>query len=201
MVWAPDYVTAAELKSFLRITDTADDAELALAITTASRAMDRHCHRQFGNVASSEARKYTACWDRRRRRWVVELDDLHDSASLTVENADGDAIDVYTLEPVNAAFKGKPYERLVVDPDSAAKPTSEAHGVTATSPNWGWAAVPVPVEQGTLLQASRFHARRFSPYGVAGSPEQGSELRLLAKLDPDVAVALGGGFVRWWAAV
>jgi hypothetical protein len=131
----------------------------------------------------------------------VELDDLHDSAALTVENEDGEAIDVYTLEPVNAAFKGKPYERLVVDPDSTAKPTSEAHGVTATSANWGWDAVPVPVEQATLLQASRFHARRFSPYGVAGSPEQGSELRLLAKLDPDVAVALGGGFVRWWAAV
>jgi hypothetical protein len=200
MVWAPDYVTAAELKSFLRITDSEDDAELALAITTASRAADRHCHRQFGNVASEEARKYTACWDRRRRRWVVELDDLHDSDDLTVETADGDAIDVYTLEPVNAAFTGKPYQRLVVDPDSAAKPTSETHGVTATSPNWGWAAVPVPVEQGTLLQASRFHARRFSPYGVAGSPEQGSELRLLARLDPDVAVSLGG-FVRWWAAV
>ena len=198
MAWAPDYVTAADLKSFLRITDTADDAELALAITAASRAVDRHCHRQFGKVASSEERTYTARWDRRRRRWVVELDDLHDSASLTVET-DAGAIDVYTLEPVNAAFKGKPYERLVVDPDSTVKPTLEEHGVTATSPNWGWDSVPVPVEQGTLLQASRFHARRFSPYGVAGSPEQGSELRLLARLDPDVAVAVGS-VIRWWAA-
>jgi hypothetical protein len=58
------------------------------------------------------------------------------------------------------------------------------------------------VEQATLLQASRFHARRFSPYGVAGSPELGSELRLLAKLDADVELALSKAqLVRWWAAV
>ena len=41
-------------------------------------------------------------------------------------------------------------------------------------------------------EASRWFARRNSPYGIAGSPEMGSELRLLAKLDPDVAVMLAG---------
>jgi hypothetical protein len=41
-----------------------------------------------------------------------------------------------------------------------------------------------------MLQASRFYARRDSPYGVAGSPDLGSEVRLLSKVDPDVAVSL-----------
>jgi hypothetical protein len=88
-----------------------------------------------------------------------------------------------------------------VDADSAAKPTTERNGVTISAV-WGWDEVPTTVEQATLLQASRFHARRFSPYGVAGSPEAGSEMRLLAKLDPDVELALGrASLVRWWAAV
>jgi len=68
-----------------------------------------------------------------------------------------------------------------------------------TANPWGWSAVPVPVKEATYLQASRFHSRRDSPYGIAGSPDQGSELRLLSRVDPDVAVSLSD-FVRWWAA-
>jgi hypothetical protein len=36
------------------------------------------------------------------------------------------------------------------------------------------------------MQASRLLSRRDAPFGIAGSPEMGSEMRLLAKLDPDV---------------
>jgi uncharacterized phiE125 gp8 family phage protein len=200
MVWAPDYVTAAELKSYLRIADTADDAELALAITTASRAIDGFCHRQFGQVTAAEERSYTAYWDRRARVWVIVFDDLQDITGLTV-TVEAGTVDAYTLEPVNAAQEGRPFTRLHVDPDSAAKPTTKRNDVTIDAV-WGWDAVPAAVEQATLLQASRFHARRFSPYGVAGSPEQGSEMRLLAKLDPDVELALSRAkLIRWWGAV
>jgi uncharacterized phiE125 gp8 family phage protein len=198
MAWKPDYATTAELKSFLRITDTTDDAQLALAVTTASRAVDRHCHRQFGQVASAEERSYTAYWDRRAACWVVGFDDLQDVTGLDVQ-VDAGEIDSYTLEPVNAAAEGRPFTRLRVLTDSAAKPTYETHGVTISAV-WGWDAVPDPVKQATLLQASRIFARRGSPFGIAGSPDQGSELRLLAKVDPDVAVSLAD-FVRWWAAV
>jgi uncharacterized phiE125 gp8 family phage protein len=200
MVWAPDYVTAAELKSYLRIADTADDAELALAITTASRAIDGFCHRQFGQVAAAEERSYTAYWDRRARVWVIAFDDLQDITGLTV-TVEAGTVDAYTLEPVNAAQEGRPFTRLYVDPASVGKPTTQRNDVTIDAV-WGWDAVPAAVEQATLLQASRFHARRFSPYGVAGSPEQGSEMRLLAKLDPDVELALSRAkLIRWWGAV
>jgi hypothetical protein len=50
-----------------------------------------------------------------------------------------------------------------------------------------------------LLQASRLDFRRVAPAGVAGSPETGSEVRLLARVDPDVAVSLKD-YIRWWAA-
>ena len=64
---------------------------------------------------------------------------------------------------------------------------------------WGWAAVPSTIKQATLLQASRLLARRDAPFGIAGSPDVGSEIRLLARVDPDVAVAVAP-YRRWWGA-
>jgi len=46
--------------------------------------------------------------------------------------------------------------------------------------------VPGPIHQACLIQTNRLIMRRDAPFGVAGSPEVGSEVRLLARLDPDV---------------
>jgi len=54
------------------------------------------------------------------------------------------------------------------------------------------------VHEACLLQSSRIAARRDSPFGVAGSPETGSELRLLDRVDPDVAVTLSRYRRRAW---
>lgn len=202
MAWAPDYATTAEAKAFKRIGDTVDDAQIALAITASSRAIDKHTGRQFGS-ANAE-RFYTARYDRRRCRWVVDIDDLMTSAGLDVQVQDADgndlgAIDQYTLEPRNAAANGEPWTLLVVGASSTYAPTGRPDEVAITATPWGWTAVPTPVKEACLLQQSRILSRRESPYGIAGSPDQGSELRLLAKLDPDVAVILGP-YIRWWAA-
>ena len=37
-----------------------------------------------------------------------------------------------------------------------------------------------------MLQASRLNVRRDSPYGIAGGADGSGELRLLARLDPDI---------------
>lgn len=198
MAWAPDYVTATELKAFLKIGDTVDDAELGFAITAASRAIDRAANRQFGLVAAPEARKYTARWDSDRGRYVVDIDDLMTVTGLTVTGEAG-AIDVFAKQPGNADLNGTPWTRLVVDPTSATLPTLKEDTTTVTA-RYGWTTVPTAVKQATLLQASRFFKRRGAPFGIAGSPELGSELRLLAKVDPDVAVVLGP-YTRWWGAV
>jgi len=189
MAWAPEYVTSTELKSYLRISDTVDDDQVALAIAAASRAVDRHTNRQFGLVATPEERVYTAAWDSHRSRWVVVIDDLMTVTGLTI-TTDAGTVDAYALQPGNAEFETRPWTRLVVDPASATKPTTTEDGVTVTA-RYGWTTVPVAVKQATLLQASRLFTRRNAPFGVAGSSELGSELRLLAKVDPDVAVVLG----------
>lgn len=58
-------------------------------------------------------------------------------------------------------------------------------------PRAGEGSTPSAIVNACLLQASRFWSRRSSPFGVAGSPEFGNELRLLNRLDPDVEVMLG----------
>jgi hypothetical protein len=195
MAWAPDYCTSAELKSFLRIEedDTVDDAQVALAVTAASRGIDLHTRRQFGNTGTAQDRYYTASWDRRRSRWTVAIDDLMTVAGLTVAyDVDDDAtysavIDSYQLKDVNAAVEGRPWTKIVVHPGSSVLPGALEDGVEVHAV-FGWTSVPTTIKEACLLQASRLVSRRDSPYGVAGSPEAGSEIRLLSKLDPDVAL-------------
>jgi hypothetical protein len=202
MAWAPDYITDVELKNFARITDSDDDVQVAVAISAASRAVDLHVNRQFGVVAAAEQRFYTGQWDRERRRWVVEFDDLMSVTNFAAIIVDSEGVTVgaindYVMEPRNAAARGRPWERMLIRPNSTFKPTGVEDEVAVTA-LWGWTTVPVAVKQATYLQSSRFLARRDSPFGIAGSPEQGSELRLLARLDPDVAVSLNS-YIRWWA--
>jgi hypothetical protein len=186
MAWAPDYCEDAELKAFVNIDDELDDVQIALAITGASRAIDRAAGRQFGVVDSAEERVYTAEWDRITGLWHVNTDDLMTATGLAIEVPAG-SVTSYRFEPGNAVSKGKPWTRIVVKADSAAKPDGCEDAVSITA-QWGWTAVPATIKQATLLQASRILGRRESPFGVAGSPDLGNELRLLAKVDPDVAV-------------
>lgn len=207
MPWAPAYATNAELKSLLRIPalDTEDDAELGLAIESASRAVDDATNRQFGKVAAAEARVYTAKYDRWRSRWSITIDDLMDDTGLVINVDDDDdqiydqAVDAFRLYPFNAAERGRPWTRILVKSASTTLPTA-AEGTVQVSALWGWTAVPETIKEATLLQASRFFQRRNAPFGVAGSPEMGSELRLLQKVDVDVGVMVRP-FIRWWGAV
>lgn len=197
MVWAPAYITDVELKDFTHIDDDIDDVEVAAAIEAASRAVDRVADpdgmRQFGKVDAPEERRYTARWRPRRGRWVVEIDDLMSTTGVVVSVPAG-TITAYTLTPVNAVAKGRPWTHLVVDPGSAVQPTGDEFEVAMVAP-WGWTAVPGTVKSAVKLQSSRILARRDSPYGIAGSPDQGSEMRLLARVDPDVEAMLAG-YVR-----
>jgi hypothetical protein len=190
VTWAPDYVTASELKAYLRISDTDDDTLVAVWVTTASRAVDDYCGRQFGQVATVEDRTYTGTWDRHLGRYVAELDDVQDVDDLVVVDEDATEVTDYTLEPVNALLKGRPYERALL----------AVGGTLTVTGLWGWTAVPTAVKNATLLQAARLAARRDSPYGIAGSPSEGSEIRLLAALDPDLRTSLARYRRKWWAA-
>lgn len=209
MAWKPDYATTAELKAHLRVTDTDDDTAIADAITAASRAIDHSCGRQFGAEASAVARYYT--YDRAYvidGRAAIPIDDLHTTTDLAIAyDDDGDASwgqTVSTTEdvilwPYNASRDGRPWTHLLMHPSATHLPPWSPNGIRVTG-RFGWAAVPNVVKTACLIQAARFFVRRDAAFGVAGSPEVGSELRLLDRLDPDVAVLLGS-VRRHWGAV
>lgn len=207
MAWQPDYVTVADLKRYVRIpaADLEDDAELATAITSASRAIDRSADRQFGQTAAVEDRIYTASFDRFRSRWVVDIDDVMTDTGLVVaaDRADDGSfstpITAFRLHPFNAAPESRPWTKVIVDRSAAEQPNDVEGGVQVTA-QFGWLAIPESIIQATLLQASRFFARRQAPFGIAGSPDVGSEMRLLNRVDPDVEVSIGP-YRRQWGAV
>jgi hypothetical protein len=192
VAWAPDYVSATDIATYLGVGDTVDNAMFGLWATAASRAVDRKCNRQFGKVASVVPRTYrrTPFYDRTTGMWLLDIDDLADTTGLLV-NGVAYASSGATLLPDNAAADGRPYTRLGL----VSWPYNSYPGMpqsTVVTGLWGWASVPSQVIAACYLQAARWNFRRSAPAGVAGSPDQGSEVRLTARLDPDVATTLIG---------
>ncbi len=195
MSWRPDYVTAAVMKNYLRIDDALDDALIALWCTTVSRNIDDHCGRQFGNSAGAVERVYSRpVRDRRTGRWWYTIDDVYDTAGLTVTDDDDNVLDVEAFEPDNAIADGVPVQRL------ALSGSTPGYLIVVETDKWGWADIPASIKIGMMLFGARLAARRDSPFGVAGSPSDGSEIRLLARLDPDMINVLRPFRRRWWAA-
>lgn len=190
MPWKPDYITTADLKGYLDLTDSVDDVQLATWCTAASRAIDKACNRQFGQLAAPAARIYRRrpVYDFGTGRWVLAIDDVQDVTGMTVGGVAYASAGAMLL-PDNAPADGEPWTYLSWADDPAIFNLSWSLTVVA---RWGWTAVPAQVVGAAKLQANRWNARRRSPLGVAGSPDQGSEMRLLARLDPDVATTLTG---------
>lgn len=210
MPWGPDYVSTAELKTYLRIGDAVDDTLLATCVTAASRAVDFACNRQFGVLAAAAARYYTWAGDLIEGRQAVPVDDLQTTTDLAVAvDAGNDAVwettitsgTDFDLWPWNAAENGKPWTHAVLRSGTTLGGFPKTARAVRVTGRFGWTAVPKLVVEATQLQAARFFSRRNATFGVAGSPDTGSELRLLERLDPDVAVALRAVRRVAWGAV
>ncbi len=205
VTWAPAYATAAQLRTYMRVAavtadadDIANDTDVNTpALDAASRLIDNACSRQFG-VTTATARYYSPKWSPARHRDIVSVDDFQSTTSLVVKtDLDGDGVyettvTLYLKLPVNAAANGRPWTDLEFHTN-----VSRQTGSLEVTALWGWTSVPPAIKQATLLQASRIVKRRDAPFGVAGSPDMGNELRLLAKLDPDVE-RMVTAFRRYW---
>lgn len=187
MAWAPDYTTVAALRRVAGIpaTDTADDLDLALAVSAGARTCDLVTGRQFGQVAAAEDRYYRWAWDRRLGAWVAEIDDLMTTTDLvvTIDQANSTTTTDYTLAPRNAPKLGSPWTTI----ELGVAPVDDWLLMSAI---WGWSSVPPTIERANLLQSLRYWKRDDAPFGVAGSATEGSEMRLLEKADPDVRLML-----------
>lgn len=224
MTWKPSYATLPQMRDWLRIRDdqdTDDDDLITLALSASSRAIDTSTGRQFGKVGSAQARTYPLRWSRTLGKHVADIDDLMDLTGLTVTiegtGGGGDTTvdsDHYRLLPRNAVADLMAYTYIVV---TGSIPGCGCLSGTLAGRNclrelsmlapWGWDAAiggwdtyPDPVVEATLLQTSRLGIRRDSPYGIAGGSESGTELRLLERLDPDIAPIVAGYVRTGWTA-
>jgi hypothetical protein len=191
--WKPDYITVAEFNAFARSADALDDVETALWITGASRLVDDHLHRQFGTLAAPTARVYRgpAFYDPRLSLWCVEIDDVQVTTGMTIAGV-ALASSGWVLLPDNSPLDGKPYTMIGIDQWSC--PTMPLTVVA----QYGWTAIPSQVKGAVRLQVNRLASRRNTPLGLLESPDGGPAARVLARLDPDVAVSLRGlGRTRW----
>lgn len=216
MAWKPDYATATELATYVRVADTFDAITMQEAVTAASRAIDYYCKRQFGVLSAPADRFYTPWFDRYKQAWVCDIEDLMTTSGLVIKIDDGQqsypwtVTTGYALRPANAAPDGEPWTALHFLSGADWHPVGLDAEVKITA-TWGWTAVPPPVKGATLMQASRFLTRRDSPYGIAGSPprrDSGSGMSVAAKqlellfysLDPDVEASLRTFRRDWWIA-
>lgn len=187
MSWKPSYASVPEMREWLAINNVANtdhDNLLRRKLAAASRAVDGSCGRQFGKVETAVTRSFDMRWSRTWCVYVAEITDIMDLTGLVVSvNGTTLTADQYSLRDRNAPADGKPYTYVML-----------TGGVSSTTYPldmlglWGWSPTwPEAVTEATLLQASRLNIRTGSPYGIAGGSDSGSQLRLLDRLDPDVA--------------
>jgi len=166
---ANEYVTLEEFKAALQIGegDTTDDAVAALALESASRAIDDYCGRTFYGVA--DTRRYTA-----RDSTFVMVDEFYDAGALMTDE-DGDGImdtewDAPDNErwPRNAMSRGEPYRGIVVTLTGTKRFPLHRNAVELSS-TFGWVPCPPAIKQATFILASRLFKRRDAPFGVAGA--------------------------------
>lgn len=203
------YATLSELKVYVGIpdADTTDDTTLTLAVNSASDQVNRYCDRVFTADATVTTRDYRV--DTLGSPLYLDVDPISTTTGLIVQtddNNDGTYETTWTLgtdfrlEPTNAAAAGVPWTRIVVlgprrFPKLAYRPEVR---VTAKF-GWPGGTVPDAVKQATLILAAKIWKRKDAPFGIAGSPEFGSELRILAG-DWDAERLLRPYRRNWWFA-
>lgn len=196
---ANEYVSSSELKATLELTgETFADADIALALTAASRGIDNTCNRRFyADADANQVRYYSPpCAD---HLWI---DDLVTFTSLATDpGGDGTFEETWTqntdfvLEPLNASADSEPFTAIRVHPSgSYYLPTDYPRTVKLTA-KFGWAAVPEEVEEATTIVATKLLRRaREAPFGVVSVGLEGAAVRI-TRSDPDVAWLLND-FIR-----
>lgn len=180
MALGDNYATLNELKSRLGIgaSDTTDDSKLSAALAVASRGIERTCNRQFNDAEAASARVFqTRDWYR------VEVDDFHTTDGLIIQTDEADdgqyeatwQTHDYQLEPLNGIVAGEPgwpYWVIVPTENRYFVRWARWAQVQVTA-RWGWAEVPAPIKEATLIIAEDIFKLKDAPWGVAGYGEFG----------------------------
>lgn len=192
----PDYATTDEVELMLGIpgNDDGDRYLIDRSVTAASRMVDAYTRRQFGQEETASTRYYPI------HGCTVAVDDFAVApVAVSVERGTTTTpltpVTDYRQQSRNAPAHSRPWTYVELEAHHSA-----VGAYLVLEARFGWAAVPETVKQATQIQALRLFKRKDAAFGIAGSPDMGSELRLLSRLDPDVE-ALLRPLRRHWGAV
>lgn len=178
------YLTGPQLAGYMGISttnpDTVRDTELQAAATSASKAINRACGRDFNNQTDASARLFIPSAPR-----FVVTDDIYSTDSLVVEVLEyGNVVMTltgteYELTPLNGIVDGepRPYTGFRLPwPWHSWFWAGTRIRVTA---KWGWAAVPDDIVQATKILGAEFYKLKDAPLGVV-QPGSGNNSTFLS---------------------
>ena len=187
---ANEYVSVEELKSSLSLAGQAfADADIQIAISAASRAIDQATGRRFYPDTVDQTREYVPM-----NPGYVMIDDLSSFTILTVGGSSFGTLDTdFYLEPINAmddsqAWTGirtiwKPF---IWDASGIAPGMAGPDARVRVTGKFGWATCPPEIQQATRILATRLMRRsREAAFGVLGLGMDGAAVRIVRD-DPDV---------------
>jgi len=187
----PDYTSVGTVKGALGITNTGQDAGIGLAISAASRLIDKWCRRTFG-AGVQASRTFVA-----DSAYYVAIDDLSSATGLVVETRSSVssawttvASSAYQVEPLNGLRDGVPWALTAIRAVGVGFfPTYNKDALIRVSGLFGWPSVPQEIEQACLIQACRLLKRPESAMGVLGVSDVGA-ITVTKGLDTDVALLI-----------
>lgn len=197
-----NYISRAELKKYLGINNTDDDAVLDTCIATAQQKIDNYCGRKFSLDSTATERRYNF----QDHRYML-VDDIGSTTGLVIKtdtNNDGTFATTWT----SSDYQLEPYQSATpVNPQYAIRAVGSLlfpynpygrHSVSVTA-KWGFPSVPSPITTATFLLAARYFKRKDSPDGLVTYPDFG--VVRVGRMDPDVAALLSSyrvPYVRDW---
>lgn len=184
MALGDTYATLDELKSYLNLSgQTGLDDQMMDALQSATKEINRTCHRQFNKTSVATARVFEAvdwhhCYvdDFWTTSGFVLATDLTGDGTFETTWATGD----YELFPLNALVDGEPWPYDELRRSGAHYfPLKYAYDLRGTrarvqvTAQWGWPDVPAPIKQACLGVAAENFQLKDAPLGVAGFGEFG----------------------------
>lgn len=176
------YASVAEVRSWLGIPTSFDDAEIASVLSSACKAIDQHCGQRFELDGSATARLFHAdTWklcrlDRVRfcvigstDGLVIKTDDNDDGTFETTWTVGTDYFTLPLSGVGNDGTTGWPITAIQAVTTSKwfPCPLSGRPGVQVTA-KWGWVATPDPIKSAALMLTAAWHQRRATVTGQGG---------------------------------
>jgi hypothetical protein len=173
------YVTLDELKEYLKLSskDSYDDA-LQDALSSATSEIESKCNRQFNKSTTASQRSYYP--DSKRLAKVHDFwstDDLVVTLNGNTLVQDTD-FELHPLDGVVDGRAGWPYWKIRLLNGRTFLCDSLGGAPLKVTAKWGWADIPAPIKQASLIMAAETFQLKDAPLGVAGMDAFGSALRV-----------------------